>query len=45
MVINFIIIIKARNLDIIGINYEPIGYVGAALYLRSRFLLQKFRIT
>ena len=39
------LIIKAKNLDIIGINYEPIGYVGAALYLSSRFLLQKFRIT
>jgi len=39
------LIIKAKNLGIIGINYEPIGYVGAALYLTSRFLLQKFRIT
>ena len=39
------LIIKANKLDIIGINYEPIGYVGAALYLSSRFLLQKFRIT
>lgn len=39
------LIIKAKNLGIIGINYDPIGYVGAALYLSSRFLLQKFRIT
>ena len=39
------LIVKAKNLDIIGVNYEPIGYVGAALYLSSRFLLQKFRIT
>lgn len=39
------LIIKAKNLDIIGINYDPIGYVGAALYLSSRYLLQKFSIT
>ncbi len=39
------LILKAKNLDIIGINYKPIGYVGAALYLSSRFLLQKYSIT
>ena len=39
------LIIKAKNLGIIGINYDPIGYVGAVLYLSSHFLLQKFRIT
>ena len=39
------LIVQAKNLDIIGINYDPIGYVGAALYLSSRFLLQKFSIS
>jgi len=38
-------IIKAKKLDLIRINYEPIGYVGAALYLSSRFLLQKNEVT
>ncbi len=39
------VIIKAMKLGIIGINYDPLGYVGVALYLSSRFLLQKNTIT